>query len=852
MRPSALLYMYRRRLRAHRVQETFAGIGIAIAVALVFVATVTEGSISSSAGEAVHAVIGPATLQLRARSDDGFDEALFARVRGLPGVKQAAPLLEQTATIVSSGGRKTTVDLAGTDLRLAVLDGLAEKLPVDALAPGGISLTRASAQALGIAGAKRPLVTLKLRGRARSLHVSTTLGPETAGALSHTLVAVMPLSEMQSFAGLQGKITRVLVQVEHGHEAAVRTELQKLAGGRLAVEPANEDVMALREALEPSDLASGLFAAIGALLGFLLAFNAMLLTVSDRRSAIADLRVAGARRATIVEMVLFQALCLGIVASLVGLLAGYGLSVGIFKQSTSYLTEAFTLSSSTIIGGRAILISFFGGMLATCLASALPLLDLRRGRSRDAIYQEGGVPGNALNRRSQRRLFAAALCLVAAATLLMALAPAAAIGATALLAFGTVLAVPLAFAGVLRAGAILSDRLQKISILPIALASLKATTVRSLALAATGAVALFGSVALGGSRQNLLQGIGAFAHSYVADADIWVTNPSDYQAVDDFSPTNAAQQPSTYAQRISHLPAVASVRAFQGGFLQLGPRRVWIIARPPGASRQVLESQILGGSSSIAIARLAQGGWIALSKQIAEERHVSIGGTLLLPTPTGPKPFRVAATTTNLAWPPGVIFMSTADYSQAWATSSPTALGVNLRPGADPQAARREIAHALGPSSGLEVSLAASRAASIKGLASEGLGQLQEISTLLLIAAICAMVAALGSSVWQRRAALAGLRLFGATPRSLRGILLLEAMLMLGTGCLTGAVAGVYGQIVVDAYLRHVTGFPLASPTTSARPLEVFALVLAIALVVGTIPGWLASRVRPALALEHE
>ena len=46
----------------------------------------------------MHAVIGPATLQLRARGADGFDERLLARVERLPGVKQAAPLLEQTAT----------------------------------------------------------------------------------------------------------------------------------------------------------------------------------------------------------------------------------------------------------------------------------------------------------------------------------------------------------------------------------------------------------------------------------------------------------------------------------------------------------------------------------------------------------------------------------------------------------------------------------------------------------------------------------------------------------------------------------------------------------------------------------
>ncbi len=104
MRPGALLYLYRRRLRVHAVQELLAGLGVAVAVALVFATLVAAGSVAGSAGEVVHAVIGPASLQLRARSADGFDERLLTRVERLPGVKQAAPLLEQTATVARPNG----------------------------------------------------------------------------------------------------------------------------------------------------------------------------------------------------------------------------------------------------------------------------------------------------------------------------------------------------------------------------------------------------------------------------------------------------------------------------------------------------------------------------------------------------------------------------------------------------------------------------------------------------------------------------------------------------------------------------------------------------------------------------
>lgn len=893
LRPYTLVYLYRRRLRVHAVQELFAGLGIAIAVALVFATIVSESSIAGSSREVVRAVAGPASLQLRSRGGVGFSERTLVTVEHLPGVRLAAPLLEQPATLRTASGRHVSIDLAGTDTSLAVLDGLGETLPLAALRPGTIGLAKASANALGIERAARAggaeigegtagggggggteggggtsgggtsgsggasgggteggagYVTLQMRGRASALRVSAVLGPEAVGALAHALVAVMPLGRMQALAGMPGQITRIFVAPQAGAQARVAAELRAVAGTRLQVAPADQDVTQLQQALGPSRLASGLFAAIGALLGFLLAFNAMLLTVPERRQAIAELRLSGARRGAIVEMVLFEAVCLGAIASLVGLAAGYGLSVDVFHQSSAYLTEAFTLGSSTVLSARAIAIAFGGGVLATCVASLVVLGDLRSGRARDAVYRHEGEAGDALGRAAQRRLLAGSIALLAAAGALYALVPAAAIAATALLALGTVLAVPVAFAGVLALARAISERYEHLVSLPVALSSLRTTSLRSLALAATGAVALFGAVALGGSRANLLQGIERFAHSYVAGAQVWVTNPGDNQAVNEIgAPATAA------GDAAARVPGVAGVQAFYGSFLAFGDRRVWTIARPVAAVAPVLESELQEGSPAVALARLRAGGWIVVSKQIAEERHTGVGGTLTLPTPTGPARLRIAATTTDLAWPPGVIFFSPSDYTRLWGAPGPSALGVTLAPGVSPTLARARIARALGGAgAGVEVATAAQRQASIDALTSEGLGQLREIALLLLVGAVGAMAAGLASSLWQRRVWLSGLRLSGARPARLRRIMALESALMLGAGCLTGAIAGLYGQVVIDGYLKQVTGFPLASALTGARPLELLALVLALALALIAIPGWLISRVPPGLALEGE
>ncbi|MBA3807878.1 MAG: hypothetical protein H0X28_05735 [Solirubrobacterales bacterium] len=847
MATRALFYFYIRRLRVHAMQELLAGVGIAVAVALVFAVTVANSSVANSARDVVHAVIGPADLQLHARSPDGFDEHLLARVERLPGVLHAAPLLEQTATVVAPNGRRATVNIAGTNISLALLDGLAESLPLGALSPGGIGLSKTSASELGLPAfnpqKRRVEILLKLRGRATAMKVSAVLGHETAGALAQARIAVMPLGRLQQLAGLKGHVTRILVQSKPGAETSVRGELKALAGGRLTVARADQDISLLDAALRPSNQASALFAGLSALLGFLFAFNAVLLTVPERRAAIADLRLDGTSRAAIVQMIIFQALCLGIGASVVGVLLGDVLSSGVFHQTPGYLTKAFTLGTSTVVGVAPVLIALGGGVLATCLASLFPLQDLRRGRALDAVLSDSG-PASATSIGARRWLAVTTTGLFLLATALFVLMPSAALVACVVLALGTMLAVPLVLAAVLAAAEGLAARNEHLTALPLALSSLKATSTRSLALAATGAVALFGSVALGSSRDDLLRGIDGYTGHYAGSADVWLVNPGDNQAINDFSR-------GEYAERASRIAGVASVHTFQGSFLDFGSRRLWVIAWPPTIPAALLNEQVIRGDRASAFASLREGGAITISDQVASEHHVAVGDMLSLPTPAGDIAYRVAATTTNFGWTPGAVVMSTADYSHAWSSNTPSAVGVDLTTSGSAEAVRRAIARELGPASGLEVLTSTAREATIDRSASEGLGQLGAIATLLLIAAILAMAAALGSSIWQRRASLAELRLEGASRRRLQLVLLLESAVMLSAGCLTGAAVGVYGQLIIDAYLKHVTGFPVAGVATGKRPIEIFALVVITVLALVSIPGWSASGVPARLALDE-
>ncbi len=79
MRLGTLWRLYVARLRARPVPELLALLGIATGVALVFAVQVANSSIAGSVDQLGRAVTGDATLEVAARSDQGFDERLAAR-----------------------------------------------------------------------------------------------------------------------------------------------------------------------------------------------------------------------------------------------------------------------------------------------------------------------------------------------------------------------------------------------------------------------------------------------------------------------------------------------------------------------------------------------------------------------------------------------------------------------------------------------------------------------------------------------------------------------------------------------------------------------------------------------------
>jgi putative ABC transport system permease protein len=839
VRLASVLDLYRMRLRARLLQECFALAGIAAGVALLFAAQVSGSSLESSVAQLSHGIAGRATLQLLARDPHGFPQSTLARVRSIPGVRVAAPVLEAGANATGPTGSES-VELIGADQSLSELGGALVRHT--ALRPflgiGAVVLPAPLAKAIGVTKFGQE-VRFQLAGHTTEAPLYTQLYKSQIGTLVASPVAIVPLSAAQEMTGLPSRLTRILVAPAPGAEPRVRVALEALAAGRLNVEPIGYEQSLFAKAAAASNQSTALFATVSAIVGFLFAFDAMLLTVPQRRRLIADLRRDGYAPRTVIAVLLSDAVALGLLACALGLVLGEALSIYVLHSNPAFLSLAFALGSQRVVTWQSVAIATSGGMFAAVVAVLSPLRDVL---SENPLAAIGPREGPGAGHRTGRLPALAGVTCLAAATLILRSTPDAAIPAMALLVAALVLVLPLALSATLALVGALAGTVK--SVIPhVAVAELRAAGARAVAIAATGALAVFGSVTIAGAHRDLLAGLEGAARETNASSQIWVHPAGTYDLLETtpFPPVEQA--------RIERVPGVRAVFVYRGGLLDYGQRRALVIAPPPRATPLLPAGQIVRGDARRASERVRAGGWVVLSEAIATEHHLHVGQTFRLPSPN-PTTFRVAALSTNLGWAPGTIVLNATDYARAWESQDASAYGILLAPGTSRRGATARIAQALGGrSSGLSTETSERHTLRQDTVSREALAGLSQIATVIPIVAVLAMAAAIGAMISQRRPRLAKLRLEGFPRSTLLGTILLEGAMLAGAGCLSGAAFGLYGQQLTDRALSSAINFPVHHTLTATPALLSLALVIVPTLAILALPGHLATRVPPALAL---
>ena len=325
-----LLTFSRQDMLQHRWRTLVAVLAIALGVALALAVQLINASAMAEFDRAARALGGRADLQLRARQG-ALPEQLYADVAQLAQVQRASPVLELQAQLQHSGASVTLRVLGVDALQLATLapDLMPRPWPqsprLAMLAPATLFLNPAALAALQWRG-DTPAQALLQAGSQRH-------GVQVAGivAAAGTPLAVMDIGAAQDLFGRGGWLSRIDLQLRPGvTREPLESALLALPGwpaNALLVTPA-EHSGALQRLTRAYRVNLAALSLVALFTGAFLVYSVLALGVARRQPQLALLAVLGATPGQRLALVLLEALALGLVGSLLGLLLGTALAAG--------------------------------------------------------------------------------------------------------------------------------------------------------------------------------------------------------------------------------------------------------------------------------------------------------------------------------------------------------------------------------------------------------------------------------------------------------------------------------------------------------------------------------------------
>src|SRR5262245_9833195 len=326
----------------HWVRTILTVVGVALGVATIVAVADINRSVSASFERAVETVAGPSALEVVSGTGN-VDESLMASVTETHGIRAAAGLVEAFVALSDHPDETLYVlgmDFLGSPIWQAQLPRYAIDIP-DEL----VFLSQLDSVVLGRTFAERTglrvgdeLRVVAPRGLQR-LHVRGLLGDVGPARLFDGAIAVMDLPAAQRLLEREGRVDRIAITLEPGADVdEVRGRLAAALGPGVEVaapEARGAQVNKLLVSLHWMLTAIGSFAFI---VGALIVYQAVLVSVEQRRRQFALLDAVGIERSTLMRLCLVETAFLAAIGVVLGVASGWtlaSLASGIVGGATS-------------------------------------------------------------------------------------------------------------------------------------------------------------------------------------------------------------------------------------------------------------------------------------------------------------------------------------------------------------------------------------------------------------------------------------------------------------------------------------------------------------------------------------
>lgn len=315
-------------IRLQKAQLVIAVSGICLGVAAMVSIDIVNKSVLRSFEDSINHVTGRAALQIT-EGESGFPEKLLDLVQNVPGVEYAAPVIETTANF--SGGSERSVMILGVDtlqdhkIRDYSLTDETADIPDPLLflaRSDSILLTRETAEREGIKIDQQ--IRLQTVQGIKTFYVRGLLNPEGPARVAGGDVAVMDIYATQAAFGRDDRIDRIDVSFLPGETLDVmKDRIQRVLPEGYTVDTPAARTRQVEMLLSRFRKSIGLISSMAVFVGMYLIYNAVSISVVQRRKEIGILRALGARRGEVIRLFLGETFAISILGSLLGV--GLGL-----------------------------------------------------------------------------------------------------------------------------------------------------------------------------------------------------------------------------------------------------------------------------------------------------------------------------------------------------------------------------------------------------------------------------------------------------------------------------------------------------------------------------------------------
>ena len=768
-------------------------------------------------------------------------ESIIAAVKDVPGVAVAeggvsgyAQFIAPNGKAVTTGGAPTIGLSYGADRRLSSLRLVAGKPPTTSTQ---VVMDQGTARKYHFSVGNQ--VRILLPGSPQTFTLSGIVAFGTADNLAGATIAAFNLPTAQQLFGEQGHLNTIDVittpnanktAVEHGISAVLPAGVEVVTGQTVAAEQSS----AINQSLGIFSTALLVFALISLFVGGFTIFNTFSITVGQRTRELALLRIVGASRRQVFRSVLFEALLLGVTASLVGI----GLGV-LTASGLEALIKAFGItlpSGSLVFQSRTV----FAGLLVGVGVTVVSAISPARQAVKIPPIAAMSTYEVAQRESSARRLTIGAVIGVAGIVVLAIGLSQPAIQLVGIGAVGIFIAVGILAPAIARpVSSVLGRPLARI--LGVSGRIGRKNSMRSPRRTAQTSAALMVGMALVSTIAVYGASLSKSATGTVSDAvsaDYIITAPATG------GPNTGFSLGTTEA--VAKVPGVTRVTNVNRGQLEISRSLATLSSLAPSD----LSSTVILKMSSGAAAKSLAEGQLLIDTNTANTNHLSVGSVVPVTfAETGPTTMRIGGIFKPNALLGSYLTGSAFFHTHFAATTLPVALLLATSTGATPPTSAA-VKAALRGYPNLTVQTRAEFQKTQQTSIDQLLGLIYALLALAILIALIGIVNTLMLSVFERTHEIGLLRAVGMRRRQIRAMIRSEALILSVFGALIGVVVGTGLGVALADSLKQQGITDIVIPFTN---LVIFLLLAALlGLGAATWPARRAARLNVLEAIATE